>query len=202
MPELSSIIEALVFVAEAPVSLDRLCTLLEDHGRAEIREAVSRIAEEYERRGSALHLAEVAGGYQFRTRPEYAEFLRRTSKSKPFRFSQSALETLAIVAYRQPVTRSEIEYLRGVDCGGVLKTLLEKRLLRILGRKDIPGKPIIYGTSREFLELFGLKDLASLPTLKEVQQLSETPSFEEQQELPLPSAEQDDGGSGEGEGAV
>jgi segregation and condensation protein B len=202
MPDLSSVIEALIFVAEAPVSIDRLCTLLEEHGRAEIREAVSRVAEEYERRGSALCLAEVAGGYQFRTRPEYADFLRRTSKSKPFRFSQSALETLAIVAYRQPVTRSEIEYLRGVDCGGVLKTLLEKRLLRILGRKDIPGKPIIYGTSREFLELFGLKDLASLPTLKEVQQLSETPSFEEQQELPLPAAEQEGEGSGEGEGAV
>lgn len=191
MPELRSMVEALIFIADAPVSLDRLCGLLEEHPRGEIREALAWIAAEYDRMGSALQLVEVGGGYQFRTRPELAEVLRRTTKTKPFRFSQSALETLAIVAYRQPVTRAEVEHLRGVDSGGVLKTLLEKRLLRILGRKDIPGKPIIYGTSREFLELFGMKDLASLPTLKEVQQLSETPVFEEQQELPLPAADGD-----------
>lgn len=90
-----------------------------------------------------------------------------------------------MVAYRQPITRVEVEYLRGVDCGGVLKTLLEKKLIRILGKKDIPGRPLIYGTSREFLEIFGLKDLKGLPTLKEIQALDEAPRFERQEELPL-----------------
>src|SRR5208337_4114373 len=104
----------------------------------------------------------------------------------PYRFSNSSLETLAIVAYRQPITRAEVEYLRGVDSGGVLKTLLEKKMLRILGKKDIPGRPLIYGTSREFLESFNLKDLASLPTLKEVQELTARDLLEQQEELPLP----------------
>ena len=113
----------------------------------------------------------MAGGYQLRTRPEYADYLRRLGHSRPFKFSRPALETLAIIAYRQPVTRSEIEYLRGVDSGSVLKTLLEKRLLRILGKKDVPGKPMIYGTTREFLELFGLPDLSALPTLREFSEL-------------------------------
>ena len=89
------------------------------------------------------------------------------------------------MAYRQPITRVEVEHLRGVDCGGVLKSLLDKRLVRILGKKDIPGRPLIYGTSKEFLEVFGLKDLKSLPTLKEIQALDEVPHFERQEELPL-----------------
>ena len=105
------------------------------------------------------------------------------------KFSPSALETLAIIAYRQPVTRAEVEYLRGVDSGGVLKSLLEKKLLRILGKKDVPGKPLIYGTSREFLELFSLKDLASLPTLKEIQELAPPDPFADQPELPLEPVE-------------
>jgi segregation and condensation protein B len=109
----------------------------------------------------------------------------RHIKAKSAKFSQSALETLAIVAYRQPITRAEVEHLRGVDCGGVLKSLLEKRLVRILGKKDIPGRPLIYGTSKEFLEIFGLKDLKSLPTLKEIQALDDIPHYEQQEELPL-----------------
>ena len=121
-----------------------------------------------------------------RSRPENADYLRRLNRSRPYRFSNSSLETLAIVAYRQPITRAEVEYLRGVDSGGVLKTLLEKKMLRILGKKDIPGRPLIYGTSREFLESFNLKDLASLPTLKEVQELTARDLLEQQEELPLP----------------
>ena len=127
----------------------------------------------------------MAGGYQFRSRPENADYLRRLTKSKTVKFSQSALETLAIIAYRQPITRAEIEYLRGVDSGGVVKNLLEKKLLKILGKKDIPGKPLIYGTSREFLELFNLKDLSSLPSLKEIQELVSNDVFAAQQDLPL-----------------
>jgi len=125
-----------------------------------------------------------------RSRPENADFIRRLSRIRPYRFSQSALETLAIIAYRQPITRSEVEYLRGVDSGGVLKTLLEKKLVRILGKKEIPGRPLIYGTSREFLEAFSLKDLASLPTLKEVRELTASDLLEQQEELTLPGLDE------------
>ena len=185
MPDLKPILESLIFVSDAPLSLDRMSGLLEESDRGDIRAALMELTADYRQRGGAIFLAEVAGGYQFRTRPEYADYLKRLTKTKAPKFSQSALETLAIVAYRQPMTRAEIEYLRGVDCGGVLKTCMEKRLIRILGKKDVPGKPLIYGTTKEFLELFSLKDLASLPTLKEIQDLGDN-SFEDgQQELPL-----------------
>ena len=135
--------------------------------------------------GGGVQLVEVAGGWQFRTHPDFQQYVTRHIKTKTAKFSQSALETLAIVAYRQPITRVEVEHLRGVDCGGVLKSLLEKRLVKILGKKDIPGRPLIYGTSKEFLEVFGLKDLKSLPTLKEIQALDDIPLYERQEELPL-----------------
>ena len=183
--ELKAIIEGMLFVAEAPLSLDRLCNVLEEFERAAIREALSRLADEYATAGKGVDLAEVAEGYQLRTRPEITDYLKRLNRTRTPRFSQSSLETLAIIAYRQPVIRAEIEYLRGVDCGGVLKTLLEKKLIRILGKRDVPGKPLIYGTTREFLELFGLKDLKSLPTLKEIQNLAQGSPFEQQEELPL-----------------
>ncbi|MRR36098.1 SMC-Scp complex subunit ScpB, partial [bacterium] len=150
MPDLKSIVESLLFVADAPVTLDRLCSLLEEFDRGEVRDALNAVAEAYSGEGRGVVVAEVAGGYQFRTPPENADYLRRLTKTRPVKFSQSALETLAIIAYRQPVTRAEIEYLRGVDSGGVLKTVLEKKLIKILGKKDIPGKPLIYGTTREF----------------------------------------------------
>lgn len=191
MTDLKAIVESLLFVADAPVTLDRLCMLLEEFDRGEVRDALNAVAEAYGGEGRGVVLAEVAGGYQFRTPPENADYLRRLTKTRPVKFSQSALETLAIIAYRQPVTRAEIEYLRGVDSGGVLKTILEKKLIKILGKKDIPGKPLIYGTTREFLELFGLKDLKSLPTLKEIRDLSETAPFEQQEELPLGQPEED-----------
>lgn len=185
MPNLKSIVESLLFVADAPVTFDRLCSLLEEFDRGEVRDALNSLLQEYGHEGRGVVLAEVAGGYQLRTPQENADYLRRLTKSRPVKFSQSALETLAIIAYRQPVTRAEIEYLRGVDSGGVLKTLLEKTLIKILGKKDIPGKPLIYGTTREFLELFSLKDLRSLPTLKEIRDLSESAPYEQQEELPL-----------------
>ena len=189
MPDLKPILESLIFVSDAPLSLDRICVLLEEYDRGDIRAALAGLADDYRQRGGAIVLAEVGGGYQFRTRPEYADFLKRLTRVKSPKFSQSAMETLAIVAYRQPITRAEIEYLRGVDCGAVLKPLLEKRLIRILGKKDIPGKPLIYGTTREFLELFSLRDLASLPTLKEIQDLGDRPFDDGQQELPLGGGE-------------
>jgi len=183
---LKSVVESLLFVADAPLTLDRLCSILEEYERQDIRAAVEALLAEYRQAERGIYLAEVAGGWQFRSRPENADYLRRLSRSRTFRFSHSSLETLAIIAYRQPITRAEVEYLRGVDSGGVLKTLLEKKLIRILGKKDIPGKPLIYGTSREFLETFNLKDLASLPTLKEVQELTGRDLLEQQEELPLP----------------
>jgi segregation and condensation protein B len=182
---LRSIVESLIFVSDVPITLDRLCSVLEEHDRGDIRAALDSLRDDYGQEGRGVILDEVAGGYQFRSRPENADYLRRLTRSKTLKFSQSALETLAIIAYRQPITRAEVEYLRGVDCGGVLKTLLEKKLLRILGKKDIPGKPLIYGTSRDFLELFNLKNLASLPTLKEIQDLAPANPFAEQPELPL-----------------
>jgi len=193
MSDLKPILESLIFVSDAPLSLDRICTLLEEFERTDIRSSLAELTDDYRQRGGAVFLAEVGGGYQFRTLPEYADYLKRLTRVKAPKFSQSAMETLSIIAYRQPITRAEVEYLRGVDCGGVLKTLLEKRLIRILGKKDIPGKPLIYGTTKEFLEIFSLKDLASLPTLREIQDLGERPFDDGQQELPLGGEE---GGEG------
>lgn len=182
---LKSVVESLLFVSDAPVSLDRLCGILEEYDRESIRGALAALMEDYAQPDSGITLAEVAKGYQFRTREENGEYIRRLIKVKASRFSQSALETLAIIAYRQPITRAEIEYLRGVDSGGVVKTLLERKLIKILGKKDIPGRPLIYGTTREFLEIFSLKDLRSLPTLREIEDLSAERLNEQQEELPL-----------------
>lgn len=186
---LMTIIESLLFVHDQPLSLDRLALILEEYERADLRAALDELIQEYEAAERGIVLVQVGGGYQLRSRPEHGDYIRRLTKSKGVKFSQSALETLAIVAYRQPITRAEVEYLRGVDSGGVMKSLLEKKLLRILGKKDVPGKPLIYGTSREFLELFGLKDLNQLPTLKEIQELVPPDPFADQPALPLDPVE-------------
>ena len=183
-PRLKSIIESLLFVSDGPLTLDRICTVLEEFERPDIRGALAVLADEYREGERGMVLADVAGGWQLRSHPDNADYLRRLVRSKIAKFSQSSLETLAIIAYRQPITRAEVEYLRGVDAGGVLKTLLERKMIRILGKKDVPGKPLIYGTSKEFLEIFGLKDLASLPTLREIQELIPHP-VDDQRELPL-----------------
>lgn len=166
MNNLKQLIEAFIFSADTPLTLDRLCTLLA-RNRSDIRSVLEVLQQEYSDSERGFYLANVAGGYQFRTHAELAPFLRKLRKDRATKFSQAAMETLAIIAYRQPVTRAEIEYLRGVDSGGVMKTLLDKNLLRILGKKDVPGRPLMYGTSRYFLELFGLHSLDDLPTLKE-----------------------------------
>ena len=171
MHELKPLVEALLFGADGPLRIDRLCEVLEVD-RTRVAAVLEELAADYERAPRGFFLQEVAGGYQLRTRPEFSDYLRRLGRARPFKFSRPALETLAIIAYRQPVTRTEIEYLRGVDSGSVLKTLLDKHLVRILGKKDVPGKPAIYGTTREFLELFGLSELSALPTLKEFSELA------------------------------
>ncbi|MEI7818457.1 MAG: SMC-Scp complex subunit ScpB [Desulfuromonadales bacterium] len=183
--ELIFIIESLIFTAETSLSTDRICELLIEFERSDIKSALSDLIGYHQGRGGSFDLVEVAGGWQFRTRPAFHSYITRHIKTRTSKFSQSALETLAIIAYRQPITRAEVEHLRGVDCGGVLKTLLEKYLVKILGKKDIPGRPLIYGTSKEFLEIFGLKDLKSLPTLREIQALDAVPQYERQEELQL-----------------
>ncbi len=167
------------------MSLDRLCGILHEYERDVIRTCILQLQSEYADPERGIFLAEVAKGYQFRTREENGDYVRRLVKTKTSRFSQSALENLAIIAYRQPITRAEIEYLRGVDSGSVIKTLLEKKLIKILGKKDIPGRPLIYGTTRYFLEMFSLKDLKSLPTLREIEDLAGEGFHEQQEELPL-----------------
>ena len=185
---LKSIIESLLFVADQPLGQDKICTLLEEFDRSDVLTAIEELRTDYARMERGMVIADVAGGLQFRSRPENADYVRRLVRAKVTKFSPSSLETLAIIAYRQPITRAEIEYLRGVDAGGVLKTLLERKMIRILGKKDVPGKPLIYGTSKEFLEAFDLKNLANLPTLKEIQELV-PPVYDDQRELPLPLGE-------------
>lgn len=166
MDNLQQLVEAFIFASESPLSLDRLSVLTEQP-KTVLRPIVEELQRQFSTSDRGFYLAEVAGGYQFRTVVELAPWLRKLNKERATRFSKAALETLAIIAYRQPTTRAEIEYLRGVDSGGVMKTLLDKNLLRILGKKDVPGRPLMYGTSRQFLEFFGLCDLNDLPTLKE-----------------------------------
>lgn len=173
---LKALVEALIFVSEAPLSLDRIKEVVGEAGRKDLQRVLSALREEYARTPRGFSLEEVGEGFQFRTRPEHAEWVRRLKKGKPLAMSQPALETLAIVAYRQPLVRAEIEKIRGVDSGAVLRTLLDKKLLRILGKKDIPGRPLVYGTTKRFLEVFGLKDLTGLPTLKDLEGLGPPPA--------------------------
>lgn len=168
---LSFIIESLLFVAEEPLSVQQLKAILETDDADAIRSALQELADEYDRRGGGFEIKQVAGGFQFRTRSEYSEWVKKLLKPSPAKLSRAALETLAIIAYKQPIIRADVEHIRGVDCGGVLRMLLEKKLVRVLGRKDIPGRPMIYGTTRQFLEVFNLKDLRDLPSPKEIESL-------------------------------
>ena len=174
MDDLKNIIESLLFVAEAPLTIDQIQNVLSLPDKIQIRETLTDLMFDYEQRQGAFILHEVAGGYQFRSRPEYVPWIKRLLQPKPVRLSKAALETLAIVAYKQPLIRSDIEHLRGVDCGGVLRLLLERKLIRVLGRKEIPGRPLIYATTKEFLQIFDLKNLKDLPTPKEIEALGDT----------------------------
>jgi len=174
MEDIKNIIESLLFVAEAPLTVDRLKTVLDVSDAKTIREALNRLSEDYETRKGGFHLRLVAGGYRICTRPEYGEWIKRLIQPNPPRLSKPALETLAIIAYKQPIIRSDIEHIRGVDCGGILRQLLERKIVRILGRREIPGRPLIYATTKDFLEIFDLKDLKDLPTLKEIDAFGNT----------------------------
>src|SRR3954471_3613644 len=167
---LKGLIEALVFVADRPLELKEIARGARVD-RARAAELIEEIQREHSERG--MRLEEVAGGYAFRSNPLYAERLRQYLSLRPTRLSRAQLETLAIVAYRQPITRPEIDDIRGVDSGPVLKGLLERDLVRIIGKKDEPGRPMLYGTTPSFLEAFSLKSLRDLPTLREYTELSE-----------------------------
>ena len=171
--QLKSAIEALLFVSGNPLTLDRLTSIFEAEATQEqIVEQVRALQGEYSDRGAGIMLSEVAGGYQLATRPEHFGWIRKFKAVKvSSKLSKPALETLAIVAYKQPITRTEVEAVRGVNIGGIMRNLMERRLVKIVGKKDVPGKPMMYGTTLDFLQYFGLKDLSALPTLKEFQEL-------------------------------
>jgi len=179
--ELKHIIESLLFVSETPLTMDQLKNILEGEETAAIRAAVDDLIAEYEQRNGGFVLKQVAGGYQFRTQGRYNEWIKRLIRPNAPRLSKAALETLAIIAYNQPIIRSDIEHIRGVDSGGVIRMLMERKLIRVLGRKEIPGRPLIYATTKHFLEVFELKDLKDLPTPKEIEELTQSRLDEEAQ---------------------
>ncbi len=180
-----AIVEALLFAAERPLDLAALrdATQLEEQV---VKEALEALRQKHAPGSGGTVLVDLGGRWQLRTDPELGAYVRRMLQVKPMRLTRAALETLAIVAYRQPVTRPEMEDLRGVDCGAVTRALLERKLIRILGKKDEPGRPLLYGTTREFLELFNLRDLTQLPTLREFQELSEESRKIVEEEAPAP----------------
>jgi segregation and condensation protein B len=169
---LKNIIESLIFVSDTPLTLDRIQKSIPKADIHDIRSAIETLIQEYEFRKGGFYLKEVAGGYQFRTYPEYNEWIKNLIQPNPIRLSKAALETLAIIAYKQPIIRNDIEHIRGVDSGGIIRTLMDRKLVRILGRKEIPGRPLIYATTKYFLEFFDLKDLKDLPTPKEIEAMT------------------------------
>ncbi|MBI5739119.1 MAG: SMC-Scp complex subunit ScpB [Nitrospirae bacterium] len=185
--EAKSILEAVLFISGDPISPDSLSSILEVD-RGELDRLVKELVNDYTINNTGLLVAEVAGGVQMVTNPACAPWIRKLlATSVPAKLSQQSLETLAIIAYKQPIIKAEIEAIRGVNSDGVVKTLLDRKLVKILGRKEVPGRPLMYGTTKEFLQHFGLKDLSELPTLKEFQEF-ETPEAPEQvpseQEMP------------------
>jgi segregation and condensation protein B len=195
LAHLRGLLESLVFASDKPMKSAELARLASAPVK-QVRELLAELKEVYASRGIVLD--EIAGGWLFRTSAQYAPFVRELTSERPVRLTRAQIETLAITAYRQPITRPEIDDIRGVDSGATLKLLLERDLIRILGKKDEPGRPILYGTTAAFLELFGLKSLKDLPTLKEFTELNEdsqrvadqaleeaaSPALHEAEELP------------------
>jgi segregation and condensation protein B len=170
--ELAAVVEALIFVSEEPLSVKELAAVLKTE-KASIEEAVAKLNDEFNARQSGLQLREVAGGWQFATRPEFHEHVRAFLKTRPSaKLTIASLETLAVIAYRQPITVPEILEIRGVQSPSSIKTLLDKKLIVAKGRKETVGRPMMYGTSKEFLLQFGLKDLSELPSVEDFHDLS------------------------------
>jgi len=185
---LKLIVEALLFAADKPLAVREIRSCIPDSSTADIKSALKVLRYEYEAMGRSFALKEVATGFQFRSRNEYGSYILMMLQKSPSRLSRAAMETIAIIAYKQPILRQEIERFRGVDVGGILKTLLEKELVKILGRKDLPGRPLIYGTTKRFLEVFDLKNIESLPKLKEIKDFG---TDEDEQPPPQQESAQD-----------
>ncbi len=180
--ELKAMLEAMLFVSPEPVPVARLVAVMGNVTKGEVQQALQLLAHDMEQDGRGIQLAHIAGGYRLVTKQEYAPWIKRLDKAKSVqKLSRSALESLAIIAYKQPLVRAEIEEIRGVETSGVIRTLLERKLVRIVGRKEVPGRPIMYGTTKFFLEHFGLQDLTQLPPLREFKELGEA----EQALLPI-----------------
>ena len=169
---LESVLESLLFAGDRPLSVDDLKKLVGERAGATVTAALEALRDRRAQEGSGIIVVEVAGGWHLRTRTDNQSWVSRLVAGKPQRLTRAMLETLSIVAYRQPITRPEIDDVRGVDCGPVLKTLLDRGLVRMIGKKDEVGRPILYGTTAEFLRIFGLKDLGELPTLREFHELN------------------------------
>ena len=170
--ELKQLIESIIFVSSDPVTIKELNHYFKGYEAKDLEKVLKEIISEFENSDRGFELVELGKGYLFRSKPEFAEEIINFNKEiKKFRLSKASLEVLAIVAYKQPVTRVEIEQIRGVDCSGVINLLLNKRFIEIRGRKDAPGKPFLYGTTDEFLKTFNLKSLNELPTLREIEEL-------------------------------
>lgn len=170
--ECAAIIESVLFAADSPVSLNDLVTLLDGVDAAAVKRSLDHLSEEYDRHPHSFQIVHIAGGYQLCARPQYARWVRRFYRGRvSSRLSQAALECLSIIAYKQPISRTEIEAIRGVNVEGVLRTLLERSLIRIAGRGEGVGRPLLYATTNEFLQYFGLNRLSDLPKLDELQEM-------------------------------
>jgi segregation and condensation protein B len=172
-----AVIESLLFASGDPLTADRIKEVLEGTDKKTVERLLLELQKDYDSREGGLRIVQIAGGYQLVTPPDHGFWVRKLKKTKTSsRLSKPSLETLAIIAYKQPVVKSDIDGIRGVDSSGVLKGLLDKRLIKIMGRMDVAGKPLMYGTTREFLQYFGLKDLTDLPTLKEFEDMTKEES--------------------------
>lgn len=172
------VIEALVLASAEPLTAARIGRVVPECNAKLVRELIKELNEKYAKNDHAFEIWEIAGGYQVRTRAEFSGYLQKLQKQRPLRLSAASLETLAIVAYKQPATRAEIEYVRGVDVGAVLKGLLERGLVKLAGHKEVPGRPMLYATTRRFLEIFGLDSLKNLPALRELEDLAREQGIE------------------------
>mgnify|MGYP006225785799 CR=1 FL=1 len=174
------IVEALILSSSEPISAARIAEIIPYCNAGQAKDLVNELNTEYVEQDRSFEIWEVAGGYQIRTRAEFSGYLQKLQKERALRLSQAALETMAIIAYRQPVTRAEIEDVRGVDAGATVKSLLDRHLIRIAGQREVPGRPMLYGTTRRFLEVFGLERLKDLPTLRELDELAREQGLLEQ----------------------
>lgn len=169
--EKRNIAEALILASAHPIPVARLAKLIPRCTPSKAKALVDSLNADYVAQQRSFEICEVAGGYQMRTHPEFASYLQKLQQTRPLRLSNAALETLSVVAYRQPVTRAEVEQVRGVDAGPVMRSLLERKLVKIAGHREVPGRPMLYATSKRFLEVFGLADLEDLPTLRDLEEL-------------------------------